>query len=137
MTAFATTLRSVGVMNHPAGARADFHRLITESSRGCGSACRRVSGAPVGGGRGCGIDHDVGDAAADLFRGQLICSLVQRERRRAVWLGRDETRSISPREKNDGLVVRFGRRRARSATAQPGLAGDTGAPSGGPPRSAS
>jgi propionyl-CoA carboxylase alpha chain len=51
------------------------------------------------------IDHVLGERKRQIS-GQLIGRLVQRERRRAVWLGRDEIALDIARE-NDGLVVRF------------------------------
>jgi propionyl-CoA carboxylase alpha chain len=51
------------------------------------------------------IDHVLGERKRQIS-GQLIGRPVQRERRRAVWLGRDEIALDIARE-NDGLVVRF------------------------------
>src|ERR1700709_2209536 len=54
---------------------------------------------------GAAIDHVLGERKRQIS-GQLNGRLVQRERRRAVWLGRDEIALDVAREA-DGIAVRF------------------------------
>src|SRR6202035_3800690 len=64
-----------------------------------GEVARRLAAAAAA------VDHVLGERKRQIS-GQMISRPVQRERRRAVWLGRDEIALDIAREA-DGLVVRF------------------------------
>ena len=74
---------------------------------------------------GAAIDHVLGERKRQIS-GQLTGRLVQRERRRAVWLGREEIGLDVAREA-DGIAVRFiGAGWTARQSAQPGFELDAG-----------